>query len=55
MISLDIMGDGAAKSAYFKPFTISNPSVSGAVGLGWSPLRNLEKRIIKERIIGGWC
>ena len=31
-----------------------NPSVSGVVGSGWSPLRNLGKRIIRERGIGGW-
>jgi hypothetical protein len=32
-----------------------NPSVPGTVGSGWSPLRNLEKRIIGGRGIGGWC
>jgi len=32
-----------------------NSSVSGKIGSGWSPLRNLEKRIIRERGIGGCC
>jgi len=30
-----------------------NPWVSGAVGSGWSPLRNLAKRIIGEMGMGG--
>jgi len=30
----------------------SNPSVSGAIGSGWSPLRNLEKRIVRGRATG---
>jgi hypothetical protein len=32
----------------------NNASISGAVGSGWSPLRNLERRIIREREISGW-
>ena len=32
---------------------LRNPLVWRAIGLGWSPLRNLEKRIIGRRASGG--
>jgi hypothetical protein len=35
------------------PKFVDNPSVSDVIGSGWSPLRNLERRIFRGRATGG--